>query len=83
MKESLIKYQRSKPYNPNNITRAKEMRKDMTSAEKRLWFNFLKEFKFRVYRQRPIHHYIVDFYCSKLKLVIEIDGDGHFTEDGI
>jgi very-short-patch-repair endonuclease len=83
MKESLIKHQRSSPYNPNNVKRAREMRKDMTSAEKRLWFDFLKGFKHRVYRQRPIHHYIVDFYCSKLKLAIEVDGDSHFTVDGI
>lgn len=35
-------------------------------------------------RQKPIHHFIVDFYCSQLKLVIEIDGESHrlrFAED--
>ncbi|MBD2515624.1 DUF559 domain-containing protein [Nostoc sp. FACHB-973] len=33
-------------------------------------------------RQKPIDHFIVDFYCAQLKLVIEIDGDSYFTEDG-
>ena len=83
MEEGLIKHRRSIPYNPNNASRAKEMRKSMTSAEKKLWFLFLKDFKYRIYRQRPILNYITDFYCSKLKLVFEIDGDSHFTEDGI
>lgn len=54
----------------------------MTPAEKKLWFDFLRNFKFRVHRQRPIDYFIVDFYCAALKLVIEVDGDSHFTEDG-
>ncbi|MBE9141437.1 endonuclease domain-containing protein [Nodosilinea sp. LEGE 07088] len=70
------------PYNPNLVPRAKELRKNMTPAEQKLWFDFLKDFQFRVHRQRPIDHFIVDFYCATLKLVIEIDGDSHFTEDG-
>jgi very-short-patch-repair endonuclease len=47
----------------------------MTIAEKKLWNNYLKNFPFRVLRQRPIDNFIVDFYCFALKLVIEIDGD--------
>lgn len=70
------------PYNPDLVPRAKELRKNMTPAEQKLWFNFLRGFEFRVHRQRPIDHFIVDFYCAALKLVIEIDGDSHFTEDG-
>ena len=34
-------------------------------------------------RQKPIDNFIVDFYCPKLKLVIEVDGESHFTEGGI
>ena len=41
----------------------------------------LKGFKHRVLRQRPIHHFIVDFYCPTLKLVIELDGDSHANQD--
>ncbi len=55
----------------------------MTIAEQKLWKNYLKNFKYRVLRQRPIDHFIVDFYCPNLKLVIEIDGDSHYTKDAI
>ena len=69
------------PYNPKLVARAKELRKNMTSAEKKLWYEYLRTFPYRVHRQRPINHYIVDFYCPKLKLVIEVDGDSHFTSE--
>jgi len=68
------------PYNPALVPRAKELRKNMTPAERKLWYQCLRTFKHRVFRQRPIHHFIVDFYCHSLKLVIEIDGDSHFNE---
>lgn len=55
----------------------------MTRAEQKLWYEYLRSFKYRVLRQRPIDHFIVDFYCFALKLVIEIDGESHFTEIGI
>jgi very-short-patch-repair endonuclease len=70
------------PYNTELVARAKELRKNMTIAEKKLWYSYLKTFKFKVLRQRPIDHFIVDFYCPTLKLVIEIDGDSHFTDEG-
>ncbi|WP_445637621.1 Endonuclease domain-containing protein [Nostoc sp. DSM 114161] len=54
----------------------------MTSAEKKLWNNYLKNLKFRVLKQRPINNFIVDFYCANSKLVIEVDGDSHFTQEG-
>lgn len=69
------------PYNKNLVPRAKELRKNMTLAEKKLWYEYLRDFKYRVHRQRPIDNFIVDFYCSQLKLVIEIDGDSHYTEN--
>ena len=43
----------------------------------------LSSYKPRFLRQRPIDNYIVDFYCAQLKLVIEIDGDSHFTDEGL
>ncbi len=70
------------PYNPQLVEIAKQLRKDMTPAEKKLWHNYLKTFKFRVLRQRPIDNFIVDFYCAELRLVIEVDGDSHFTMEG-
>ncbi|WP_439637881.1 endonuclease domain-containing protein [Gloeomargarita lithophora] len=70
------------PYNRELVPRARELRKNMTPAEKKIWYGYLRNFKFRVLRQRPIAHFIVDFYCPTLKLVIEIDGDSHFTDEG-
>jgi very-short-patch-repair endonuclease len=70
------------PYNSDLVARAKEFRNNPTPAEKKLWQGYLRTFQFRVLRQRPIHHFIVDFYCSELRLVIEVDGESHFTEEG-
>ncbi|HUU05694.1 MAG TPA: DUF559 domain-containing protein [Patescibacteria group bacterium] len=70
------------PYNPDLVGRARSMRKALTSAEKKLWERLLRDFEFRVLRQRPIDNFIVDFYCPKMKLVIEIDGAGHFKDEG-
>ena len=69
------------PYNPKLIEKAKKLRKNMTPAESKLW-KFLRTFPLKMWRQKPISHFIVDFYCPKLKLVIEIDGESHFTEEG-
>lgn len=70
------------PYNPDLIAKARELRKNMTPAEKKLWYDYLRTFRFRVLRQRAIAFFIVDFYCAALKLAIEVDGDVHFTEAG-
>ncbi len=69
------------PYNPKLIARARELRAHMTPAEQKLWA-FLHHQPYRVLRQRPIDHYIVDFYIPKAKLVIEVDGEQHYTEEG-
>jgi very-short-patch-repair endonuclease len=71
------------PYDRNLVERAKELRKNATPAEQKLWDEYLKNFPYRVLRQRAIAYFIVDFYCSKLKLVIEVDGAQHFTDEGI
>ena len=68
------------PYDRALIPRAKELRKNMTATKRKLWHQYLRTFQFRVFRQRPIDYFIVDFYCPTLKLVIEIDGDSHYTE---
>lgn len=69
------------PYNKNLNVRARELRKNMTKAEKKIW-QFLRTLPYQVLRQRVIDNFIVDFYCAHFKLVIEIDGDSHFTEEG-
>jgi imidazole glycerol-phosphate synthase subunit HisF len=63
---------------PLIFERAKDLRKNMTEAEKVLWFHLKQNsggFKFR--RQHPLGIYIADFYCHKAKLVIELDGTIH------
>ena len=81
-KRSLITTGYYLPYDPNLLEHARELRRQMTPSEKKLWYGFLRGFQFRFIRQHPIDHYIVDFYCPKLKLIIEIDGDSHFSVSG-
>lgn len=69
-------------YNNTLLPVAKELRKTMTPQEKHLWYDFLKKYPVKIYKQRPIGTYIADFYCSAARLVIEIDGSQHYTEDG-
>jgi very-short-patch-repair endonuclease/16S rRNA G966 N2-methylase RsmD len=69
------------PYNPDLVERARELRRNMTPAERQLW-EYLKHAPYRFLRQRPIDHFIVDFYCPALRLVIEVDGEQHYTEEG-
>ncbi len=54
----------------------------MTEAEKILWDGYLRRLKPKFCRQRPIDHFIVDFYCAEANLIVEIDGEEHFTADG-
>ena len=71
------------PYNRSNADRAKSMRKEMTRAEQRMWFEILQKRPggYKFLRQKMIGSYILDFYCSKLMLAIEIDGDSHAWPD--
>ena len=59
---------------------AQTLRKNMTKEEKHLWYDFLKSYPIKFYRQKVIENYIVDFYCSKAKLVIELDGSQHYEK---
>ena len=70
-------------YEHKNVERARSLRRNMTRQERHLWYDFLSGFSIRFFRQKPIGKYIVDFYCSKAKLVIELDGGQHFEENGI
>ena len=53
----------------------------MTPWERKLWYCFLKTYPVRFQRQKTIDSYIVDFYCAKAGLVIELDGGGHYTAE--
>ena len=50
----------------------------MTKEERHLWYDFLRDYPVRFLRQKVIDNYIVDFYCSKAKLVVELDGSQHY-----
>mgnify|MGYP001680581771 FL=1 len=68
------------PYNTTLVEYARENRKNQTKAEWLLWHLVLKNkqllgYKFR--RQKVVHSFILDFYCSKLLLGIELDGGYH------
>lgn len=69
----------------NTEIKRKELRKNSTEEEKKLW-QYLRNKQFeglKFYRQYGIGNYIADYYCPSLKLVIELDGSGHFTPEGL
>ena len=70
-----------KDYNKENIPLAKALRKIMTPWERKLWYDYLRSYPVRFQRQKAIGNYIADFYCAKAKLVIELDGGGHYTTE--
>ena len=72
----------SLPYNKNLISRAKELRKNATPEENKLWYQFLSKSSIRFQKQKVIDNYIADFYCHEAKLIIEIDGSQHYSEAG-
>ncbi|MCL5991501.1 MAG: endonuclease domain-containing protein [Bacteroidetes bacterium] len=69
------------PYNPELIRRSRELRNNLTKAEKKIWKDYLRYHRLIFHRQKILDHYIVDFYCSKALLVIEIDGEIHYTDE--
>lgn len=73
------------PYNPRLKEFSRELRKNMTEAEKLLWSRLRrKQIKgLQYYRQRIIDNFIIDFYCPGAKLAIEVDGGQHYTAEGI
>ena len=70
-------------YNQSLKTRAQELRRNSTYHEDFLWYRFLRRHPVQFRRQKQFARYIVDFYCSSAKLVIELDGKQHETSEGI
>lgn len=68
--------------NNNLLPNARSLRREMTKQEKHLWYDFLKAYPIKVYKQRIIDNFIADFYCHKARLVIELDGSQHYTPEG-
>ncbi|MDR0235645.1 endonuclease domain-containing protein [Acinetobacter sp.] len=74
-----------KPYNKNLKQASRDLRNNMTDAEKYLWSKIRNKqiLGVQFYRQKPILKFIVDFYCPSANLVIECDGSQHYTDEGL
>lgn len=74
-----------KPYNKNLKQASRDLRNNMTDAEKLLWSRLRHKqiLGLQFYRQKPILNFIVDFYCPSANLVIECDGGQHYTDEGL
>jgi len=70
-------------HNSELTANARNLRKNMTKEEKRLWYDYLRYYPVRFLKQKVIDNYIADFYCHKARLVIELDGSQHYEESGL
>ena len=61
---------------------ARALRRTSTAQERKLWYLFLRDYPVKIYKQRIIESFVVDFYCAQARLVIELDGSQHYTEQG-
>ena len=64
---------------------ARNLRTNMTDAEQLIWSKIRRKQidDVQFYRQKNIGHYIVDFYCLKGKLIVEVDGGQHYKTEGM
>ena len=65
-------------HNPSLVPHARQLRKDMTKEERRLWYEYLRDHPARFTRQKILGRYIADFYSAQARLVIELDGSQHY-----
>ncbi len=72
-----------KTYNKKLTNKSRTLRREATKEENHLWYDFLRNHEYKFTRQRIIDNYILDFYCAKIKLAIEIDGSQHYDEEGL
>lgn len=74
-----------KDYNRYLKTFSRDLRKNMTDAERHLWQYLRKKqiYGVQFYRQKPLLNYIVDFYCPAAMLIVECDGGQHYTPEGL
>ena len=61
---------------------ARVLRRNLTPQERKLWYLFLRTYPVKIYKQRIIESFIVDFYCAQARLIIELDGSQHYTAHG-
>ena len=70
-------------HNKSIVPLAKSLRQNMTKEERHLWYDFLRNYPIRFSRQKVLGKYIVDFYSAQAKLIIELDGSQHYTDEEI
>ena len=70
------------PKNRDLLHIARILRRSMTRQEKHLWYDYLRHYPIKIYKQRIIGNFIADFYCHAAKLVIELDGSQHYSPEG-
>ena len=73
----------TKPKDYRQLENARQLRREMTPHERKLWYLFLRKYPVKIYKQRIIGRFIVDFYCASARLVIELDGSQHFDPQGL
>ena len=71
------------PKDNSQLENARQLRREMTPHERKLWYLFLRKYPVKIYKQRIIGRYIADFYCASARLVIEVDGSQHFEPQGM
>ena len=71
------------PKDNTQLENARRLRREMTSHERKLWYLFLRRYPVKIYKQRIIGRFIVDFYCAQARLVIELDGSQHYEHQGL
>ena len=63
--------------------RSQTLRRNMTKEDRHLWYDFLKKYPVQFKRQYSVGIYIVDFYCFRAKLIVELDGSQHCEPEAI
>lgn len=71
------------PKNKELKPNAQTLRRNMTKEERHLWYDFLKTYPVQFNRQKVIGDFIVDFYCDKARLIIELDGSQHYEQEAV
>ena len=71
------------PKDNGQLENARRLRREMTPHERKLWYLFLRKYPVKIYKQRIIGSFIVDFYCASARLVIELDGSQHYEPQGM
>ena len=71
------------PKDNSQLENARRLRREMTPHERKLWYLFLRKYPVKIYKQRIIGRFIVDFYCASARLVIELDGSQHYEDRNV